>query len=171
MKAKYIFLYAAVAVAFAAVSLWVIFSGGKSAKAIRTKFRLGGIMLTLAGMMSNTGCSVSCYEPVDPTCYDPAVLDMVSIVPVHDSGEVLHVGDMLCVTVEFPSCSRYSYKISTVEELPSDIQEGLLELDENCQAVIAIAETQYRGGIRIGIYTNPDGAEPAMVWASEFTLR
>ena len=170
MKAKYIFLYAAVAVAFAAVSLWVIFSGGKSAKAIRTKFRLGGIMLTLAGMMSMTGCTVSCYDPT-PTCYDTVPSDMVSIIPVQDNGNVLHVGDMLCVTVEFPSCSRYSYKISTVEELPSDIQEGLLELDENNQAVIAIAETEYRGGISIGVFANPEDSEPYMVWALEFTLQ
>lgn len=59
-------------VAFAAVSLWVMLSGGRSARAVRTKFRLGGIMLTLTTMISLTACGsgdeygVSCYDPAPP---------------------------------------------------------------------------------------------------------
>ena len=59
-------------VAFAAVSLWVMLSGGRSARAVRTKFRLGGIMLTLTTMISLSACvpgdeyGVSCYDPAPP---------------------------------------------------------------------------------------------------------
>ena len=38
--------------AFLAVSLWVWLSNGKSAKAVKAKFRLGGALLTLTGMMA-----------------------------------------------------------------------------------------------------------------------
>lgn len=58
-------------VAFAAVSAWVFCSGGRSARAVRAKFRLGGAILTLVGMTTLTGCT-SCYDPAVPTCYDPA---------------------------------------------------------------------------------------------------
>lgn len=59
-------------VAFVAVSAWVFCSGGRSARAVRAKFRLGGAILTLVGMTTLTGCITSCYDPADPTCYDPA---------------------------------------------------------------------------------------------------
>lgn len=59
-------------IAFAAASLWVMLSGKRSARAVRTKFRIGGAMLTLAAMISLTSCSsdggfvVSCYDPAPP---------------------------------------------------------------------------------------------------------
>lgn len=58
-------------VAFVVVSAWVFCSGGRSARAVRAKFRLGGAILTLVGMTTLTGC-VSCYDQPGPTCYDPA---------------------------------------------------------------------------------------------------
>lgn len=63
---------AVLGIAFAAVSLWVMLSGGRSARATRTKFRLGGIMLSLSAMLSLSSCSgdnpffVSCYDPAPP---------------------------------------------------------------------------------------------------------
>lgn len=60
-------------IAFATVSLWVMLSGERSARAVRTKFRIGGAMLTLASMISLTSCGgpggeygVSCYDPAPP---------------------------------------------------------------------------------------------------------
>ena len=76
MKTKYILLYAGLGTAFLAVSLWVLLSGGRSAKAVRTKYRLGGAMLTVWALLSSSNCGgpgpmVTCYEPVmpDPITY------------------------------------------------------------------------------------------------------
>lgn len=66
-------------VAFLAVSLWVWLSAGRSAKAVRAKFRLGGALLTLTGMMALGGChTTSCYEPMID-CYDPAPINEIWI--------------------------------------------------------------------------------------------
>lgn len=63
----------ALGIAFAAASLWVMLSGERSARAVRTKFRIGGAMLTLASMISLASCGapggeygVSCYDPAPP---------------------------------------------------------------------------------------------------------
>lgn len=59
-------------VAFAAVSLWVFLSAGRSAKAVRAKFRIGGAILTIVSLTSLAGCNngkgafVSCYDPASP---------------------------------------------------------------------------------------------------------
>ena len=57
-------LIAALGVAFAAVSLWLILSGGRSRRATRLKYRLGGAMLSLMALTS-TSC-----ERIITTCYD-----------------------------------------------------------------------------------------------------
>ncbi len=59
-------------VAFAVVSLWVMLSGGRSARAVRTKFRLGGIMLTLTTMISLSACGSGAGDEYGVSCYDPA---------------------------------------------------------------------------------------------------
>ena len=56
-------------IAFVGASLWVMLSGGRSAKAIRAKFRLGGAILTLVSLTSLASCEsgmVSCYDPAPP---------------------------------------------------------------------------------------------------------
>jgi hypothetical protein len=63
---------AVLGVVFVVASLWVMLSGGHSARAVRTKFRIGGAMLTLSAMISLTSCGagneygVSCYDPAPP---------------------------------------------------------------------------------------------------------
>ena len=71
MKAKYLIIYIVVGAAFLGVSLWVLLSNGKSAKAIRYKYKLGGIMLTAWSMLTFASCEgpgpfVTCYDPVPP---------------------------------------------------------------------------------------------------------
>ena len=72
MRTKYFLIYVCVGAAFLAVCAWVYFTRGKNAKAIRAKYKLGGIMLTCVAMLS----AASCGDGVDPwmvTCYDPVV--------------------------------------------------------------------------------------------------
>ena len=53
--------------AFLAVSLWFALSGGRSARATRLKYRLGGALLSLMALTST-----ACDGPFMQTCYDPA---------------------------------------------------------------------------------------------------
>ena len=63
-------LIVALSVAFAAVSLWLILSGGRSKRATSLKYRLGGMLIGLTALAS-TACQGG--EGVFPvTCYDPA---------------------------------------------------------------------------------------------------
>lgn len=89
MKAKYLFLYMLAGTAFLAVSLWVYLSGGKSARAVNAKYRLGGILLTAWSVLSMVSCDVPGVPPTDGTdeglimCYDPAPDNYVSLSMVH----------------------------------------------------------------------------------------
>ena len=64
-------LLVAFGVAFVGVSLWLILSGGRSRRATRLKYRLGGAILSLVALTS-TACGsgehpmVSCYVPAPP---------------------------------------------------------------------------------------------------------
>lgn len=72
MKTKYLLIYVFVGIAFLAVSALVFFSRGKNAKAIRAKYKLGGIMLTCWAMLSVASCD-GVFNPGDEImCYDPA---------------------------------------------------------------------------------------------------
>lgn len=77
MKIKFFAIYIAAGVAFLAASLWVFLSNGKSARALRTKYKMGGLMLTATSMLAASACQcspvVTCYEPAEPPevmCYD-----------------------------------------------------------------------------------------------------
>ena len=70
MKTKYYLIYVFVGIAFLAVSAWVFFSRGKNAKAIRAKYKLGGIMLMCMAMLSVASCG-EILNPGEVMCYDP----------------------------------------------------------------------------------------------------
>lgn len=61
-------LFIVLGVAFAAVSLWYLLSAGRSKRATRLKYRLGGALLSIMAITS-TGCGTiitSCYDPALP---------------------------------------------------------------------------------------------------------
>ena len=64
-------LIVALSVAFAAVSLWLILSGGKSKRATSLKYRLGGMLIGLTALAS-TACQGGGGDCPPMTCYDPA---------------------------------------------------------------------------------------------------
>lgn len=147
MKIKYTILYLAVAVAFAAVSAWVFLSGGSSAKAIRSKFRLGGLLLTIGGILgiiSCSGCSnwVSCYDVAMPlvsfTCPDP-------------SSNAVSAGDSIIISVSGPDYETYLYRLEAVSD-GVEIQSGTLEFDEKDMAAVVIGETSFKGSARLAVY-------------------
>ena len=64
-------LIVALSVAFAAVSLWLILSGGRSKRATNLKYRLGGMLIGLTALASTAcegggGFMTSCYDPAPP---------------------------------------------------------------------------------------------------------
>ena len=66
---KRIIMLIGLGIAFVGASLWVMLSGGRSAKAIRAKFRLGGAILTIVSFTSLASCEnaiISCYAPAAP---------------------------------------------------------------------------------------------------------
>ena len=83
MKVLSFFAYIGLGIAFLAVSFWLFLSGGRSAKAVRAKFKLGGLMLSTWAIVSAASCNgpgpgpmVTCYEPAQPPevlCYDVAM--------------------------------------------------------------------------------------------------
>ena len=104
MKFKAFFIYIAVGAAFLAASLWVILSGGKNAKAVRTKYKLGGILLTTWAMLSAGTCNgpiptVSCYDPIEPPmCYDVAM----PVNSVNLESTTLKRGEDFKITIQEP---------------------------------------------------------------------
>lgn len=61
-------LFIVLGVAFVAVSLWYLLSAGRSKRATRLKYRLGGALLSIMAITS-TGCGdiiTSCYDPALP---------------------------------------------------------------------------------------------------------
>lgn len=68
-------LIVALSVAFAAVSLWLILSGGRSNRATNLKYRLGGMLIGLTALASTAcegggGFMPSCYDPAPPPAND-----------------------------------------------------------------------------------------------------
>ena len=154
MKFKHSVLYAVLAVAFVAVSLWVILSGGKSARAVRAKFRLGGLMLTISSMLTLPGCSV-----FQPTCYDTVKEEIVTF-----SGQTeVSVGGAIAFSVSDQTYSSYSYEIIDVQG--NILQSGPVLLNKDLGMVV-IGETTYRGPIAITIF----GGDRVYLGSQQFIL-
>lgn len=104
MRAKYFFIYVGLGAAFLAVSLWVLLSNGRSAKAVRAKYRLGGAMLATWALLSMASC-----DGIGPaiTCYDPVVPDPVTFAVPGKEGLEVSNGDIIRVTVEKAMLGSY----------------------------------------------------------------
>ena len=169
MKTKYLFVYLAAGAAFLIVSLWVFLSNGKSAKALRAKYVVGGLLLTSWAMFSAASCNgpfqVTCYEPA-VTCYDvPAQTDMVSISIKDGSGIALKSGDVLVTNVSQPTYSKYRILITTGTEQPTTLQTGVFTAAEDSFELhfeMKLDATDYKGDARVkvfGIFKDNEGNE------------
>ena len=169
MRFKFAVIYIAVGAAFVAVSLLVFLSGGKSARAIRYKYKLGGIMLTAWAMLSAASCNgnppvVTCYEPA-VTCYDVAMeTDIVSVTVKDYGGNKLKPGDTMVFSIENPNYKEYSFRIVAGDPQASLIQEFTYRLPEDSTNIFSfeqvLAPTDFRGIITIvssGVYEDSDG--------------
>ncbi len=121
-------LLIALGAAFLAVSLWVWLSNGKSAKAVKAKFRLGGAILTLTSMMAAGGCS----SPSQIACYDPAPQNEVYLEHQegYQSAQDVKNGDSINVQVRY--FSAYGIRISIEDATHSEVlQNEIYEIKES----------------------------------------
>ena len=107
----------ALCTAFVAVSLWLALSGGRSTRATRAKFRIGGAILTIIGTLSMTSCVVSCYDPAFPETNNIDYPKELS-----KQGVELHNGDIVFFPVQcqFNSSATITLLDSASKELQSN---------------------------------------------------
>ena len=161
MKVKYIIAYAALAAAFGAVSLWVILSGGRSAQAVRAKFRLGGLMLTVSGLLSLASCN-GAGGIFQPTCYDVAAPQNVNFTN-RTSGEKLKPGDVVTMSLNDDEGTYDSFLYDMMELKEEKVfQSGELEFVEGL-ATVKIEETDYRGDFLLRVYGHTEGKDSVPV--------
>ena len=170
MKIKLTFVYIAVGIAFLAVSLWVFLSGGKSARAVAAKFRLGGILLTTWSMLSAASCTgvpqVTCYEPLPPPevmCYDVAIeSDILSVVVKDYGGNKLKPGDVLLLNIEKPTYGKYVFRIRVGEKTLLQTESFTVPESGEAGFELTLAPTEYRGEAWVqasGVTVAEDGTE------------
>lgn len=158
MKSKYLVIYIVVGVAFLAASLWVFLSKGKSAKAIRYKYKLGGIMLTAWAMLTFASC-----EGPGPfvTCYDPAPPEYAYI----EGTTTYKNGDVMLVHFVTDLAGKYKCRIAPYDKAQAGetLQEQEFECvagTNNCKITLAVGD--FKGDailFFIRIVQGEDGSE------------
>lgn len=154
MKTKYFLIYVLVGIAFLAVSAWVFFTRGKNAKAIRAKYKLGGIMLTCLAMLSVASCG-EIFDPGEVTCYDPVIEEptenivTLEIKPQDSSYENYEIspGDIVKVSIQVPTYKHFVLKVVQAEGL-AVLQRTELNMDDAADGLFEIPlseEVTYKG--------------------------
>lgn len=158
MKVKFVAIYALAGVAFLAVSLWAFLSNGRSAKAIRYKYKLGGIMLTAWAMLSAASCEgpgplVTCYEPV-ATCYDVAMpQDEMSVEVKGYGGNRLKGGDVLSIRISNPGYIKYRFLITAGGDSAQVLAEEVFNVRIGGTAYeMTLPSTEYKGAATLSAF-------------------
>lgn len=137
MKTKYFLIYVLVGIAFLAVSAWVYFTRGKNAKAIRAKYKLGGIMLTCLAMLSVASCG-EIFDPGEVTCYDPVIEEFgqniisMTIVDANAStqnGKVSQTA-IFTVRIQAPTYEKYVFRIVMKNADETELQRTVLKIED-----------------------------------------
>jgi len=141
MKTKYFLLYVFVGIAFLAVSAWVFFTRGKDAKAIRAKYKLGGIMLMCMAMLSTASCG-EIFNPGLVTCYDPVIEERTSDIarvtikasdPSFKYNEIT-TGDLFEVEIQHPTFDKYVLRVVLNDKEGTNLQKTALVAAEDAAA-------------------------------------
>ena len=148
MKIKDIFsplFFVVLGIAFLTISLWVWLSNGKNVNAIKAKYKLGGMILSLS-FFASTGC-----EPV-VTCYDPIPQDYVYAEKLY-SDSILK-GDSILISIQGKTFQHYSFSLadSTATKI---LQEGMLTVYKNTNSeftFIINKNLPYTGKVKIEIF-------------------
>ena len=170
MKTKYFLIYVFVGIAFLAVSAWVFFSRGKNAKAIRAKYKLGGIMLACMAMLSVASCG-EILNPGEVMCYDPDPGYSIKVsTENHDASwqYSLSPGELLTVDVDcgrYTSFTRFDIVIRKFAEMKEGdvLQSASFESGGEKQFQYKLmydpADKKYAGYARVDFWGYPEGDE------------
>lgn len=141
------FIIAGLAVAFAAVSAWVWLSGGKSARAVRTKFKIGGLLLTLTTAVATQSCNSF------RTCYSPAEGPLTPFCELFDRDMKFANGDTLIVGIYDYDYRFFSFEIIDKENnsLQKEVLKDVYTAENN-----TIAVGDYVGAAKVNIYGEKD---------------
>ena len=167
MKIKALFVYIALGIAFAAVSLWVFLSKGENARAIRTKYKLGGAMIAAWAILSAANCQgpgpmVTCYDPVAPQ-------NEVLVAAKDNNAATLKSGDIIQVIVLSPTFREYQITLATEGAEPKLLQSETFVREEEemgsweATFEIKLAETDYKGSVSLKVYGVDVDAEKTLV--------
>ncbi len=151
MRIKYLAIYLLAGAAFLAVSLWVFLSDGRNARAIRAKYKLGGILLMASAMLT----AASCGRPPFVTCYDPVVPNEVVVVDEAGREGEVKSGDVLKVIIQGADYPAYRCRITAQPEDGEEflIQEEYFEPVEGvAEFELKIVETEYKGEALLKVY-------------------
>lgn len=183
MKVKYLLIYIALGAAFVAVSLWAFLSKGRNPKALRLKYKLGGLLLSTWAMLTAVSCgttactTVTCYEPV-VTCYD-AVMENNAIeiaVKGSEGANSFKPGDILAVHIFNPSYPEYILRIYKGEDSSKLLQEQALTgtvVDNSLNFEVKVAETKFKGQVTVSVFSvmTENGEKTESILSSQkFTL-
>ena len=176
MRTKYFLIYLGIGIAFLAASLWVLLSGGKNAKAIRTKYKLGGALLTTWALLSAATCGPRIGEHPEVLCYEmPCPTNEVSISDKADGDNTLSSGDIMIVEVNYPRCIRYDWQI-TDPDRKTVLQKGSIQHSENDYSAftfeIKLQPGKHKGDALLvvnGLY--PEEESPMEVAAVHFNVK
>ena len=172
MKIKYFLIYVFVGAAFLGVSLWAFLSGGRSARALRAKYRLGGILLTTWAMLSISSCCGHIIPEV--TCYDPVVPE--NIVNVH--AEKLIRGEKHSLSISYPEFSSFRWYIYD-KNRENVLQQGVFSVPEEHDSTVDfefVPDAGLPSGeillVIEGFFANEDGTESSFdVFVKRFELQ
>lgn len=151
MKIKFFLIYVIVGAAFLGASLWVILSRGKSARAVRTKYRLGGIMLSAAAVLSAPSCSLisGLLHTVTPqvTCYEPVMPDEDRVYIYVPDADQVRPGDIISINIA--GATRMRYFLLVEQEGGTEVlQKSVLDVTDynDVHFEVPLAETiTYKG--------------------------
>ena len=144
-------------IAFAGASLWVMLSGGRSAKAIRAKFRLGGAILTLVSLTSLASC-----ENVMVSCYDPVAPPHNTLTTEAGTGAVYGNGDKISIYCDFAFADSVTFTLLSDKEEVLQSETMTLEPGEAC-VDITLNVGDYRGKATLRASYNVFENEPIEV--------
>ena len=173
MKTKFFFIYVFVGIAFLAACLWVFLTGGKNAKAINAKYRLGGIVLTAWAVLSVVSCDVpGIFNRGEEgegmvMCYDPVPNDMtrISIKAANPDQQIdeMAPGDTINVVIEGATLENYLLEVRAgYHDGTGDLlQSAELKIEEQAVFDVVLSEEiEYRGAAEIVVKTvNADNPE------------
>ena len=156
-------------IAFVGASLWVVLSGGRSAKAIRAKFRLGGAILTIVSFTSlasceNGGFMVSCYDPAPPSFYvQSADLNYVTATEVRN-------GDGLCFDYLMYSENYKTLRLVITDMDGNELQAESYELKYGGFSIgLTVDVGEYTGEALLWVY-RVDNADNEEQWEEPYKL-